>query len=68
MEDSQKCPKCGGKLEMGNSIGSYDGLTMLKKGDFLGDKIIPFYCTNCGHIEVYNMRFMRNPNSNQTPH
>jgi hypothetical protein len=24
-----------------------------KKGDWYGDKVIPFFCNNCGYIEIY---------------
>ena len=59
MQEIKKCPRCGNQLEKGNSLGARDGLTMLKKGDFLGDNIIPFYCTNCGYIELYNQKFLK---------
>ena len=26
----------------------------MKFGDLRGDKVIPFYCKNCGYIELYN--------------
>lgn len=36
-------------------------ITILKKGDFIGDKIIPFYCKNCGHVELFNGKFLTSP-------
>ena len=33
-------------------------ITILKKGDFIGDKIIPFYCKNCGYIELFNEKIL----------
>ena len=59
-----KCPKCGSQLEKG-SLG-YSGrtalpFTILKKGDFVGDKIIPFYCKNCGYIELFSEKFLTSP-------
>ncbi len=41
-----------------NSLGTIGGITLLKDGDFVGDKIIPFYCTKCGYIELYNEKFL----------
>lgn len=35
--------------------------TILKKGDFVGDKIIPFYCKNCGYIELFSEKFLTSP-------
>jgi hypothetical protein len=29
------------------------GVSLAKKGDILGDRIIPFYCKDCGYIEFY---------------
>jgi hypothetical protein len=28
-------------------------LSFSKKGQWYGDKIIPYYCTQCGYIEQY---------------
>jgi predicted nucleic-acid-binding Zn-ribbon protein len=49
----KKCPKCGGEMERGRRLVSYVGVTFAKKGDWFGDSIIPFYCKNCGYIELY---------------
>ncbi len=60
MPKSIKCPKCGNPLEKGSlgySARTALPLTILKKGDFIGDTIIPFYCKNCGYIELYNEKF-----------
>jgi predicted nucleic-acid-binding Zn-ribbon protein len=64
MQESMKCPKCGSQLEKG-SLG-YSGrtalpFTILKKGDFIGDRIIPFYCKNCGYIELFSEKFLTSP-------
>ncbi len=58
MQESKKCPKCGSQMEKGISLGSVmghpvGGTYFVKKGDFTGDKIIPFYCKNCGYIELF---------------
>lgn len=39
---------------MGHPVG---GTKIVKKGDFVGDAIIPFYCKNCGYIELYRKIF-----------
>jgi predicted nucleic-acid-binding Zn-ribbon protein len=57
----RKCPKCGSQMEKGSSLGSLAGTTILKKGDFVGDKIIPFYCKNCGYIELFIEKFLTSP-------
>lgn len=51
----KKCPKCGGEMEQGKIIaGGLGGAVGFEKiGDLVGDKIIPFYCKNCGFIEIY---------------
>jgi len=33
--------------------------TILKKGDFIGDRIIPFYCKNCGYIELFSEKYLK---------
>ena len=50
---SKTCPKCGRELVEGKRLVAYLGVTIAKKGDLFGDKIIPFYCKNCGYIELY---------------
>jgi predicted nucleic-acid-binding Zn-ribbon protein len=50
----KKCPKCDGEMEQGEfSQAHVMRHRFLKKGDLLGDEIIPFYCKNCGYIELY---------------
>jgi predicted nucleic-acid-binding Zn-ribbon protein len=58
MQEAKKCPRCRSRMERGSSLGTYGGITMLKKGDLVGDKIIPFYCNNCGYVELYNEKFL----------
>lgn len=56
MSGVKKCPKCGGEIEEGDKLVGKRGLLSVrfaKKDDFLGDQIIPFYCKNCGFIEIY---------------
>jgi predicted nucleic-acid-binding Zn-ribbon protein len=43
---------------MGHPVG---GTTLVKKGDVVGDKIIPFYCKNCGYIELFVEKFLKSP-------
>jgi len=52
----KKCPKCSGEMEKGRRITGYWAIAIrfTKKDDlFKGDMIIPFYCKNCGYIELY---------------
>jgi predicted nucleic-acid-binding Zn-ribbon protein len=53
MSEVKKCPKCSGEMEQGKRIVVGGGITFAKRGDLIGDKIIPFYCKNCGFIEIY---------------
>lgn len=56
MSEVKKCPKCGGEMEKGDKLVGEHGLLSVrfaKKGDALGDQIIPFYCKNCDYIELY---------------
>ena len=52
-QDVVACPKCGGEMEKGRRLWSYGGVLFTKKGDVFGDKIVPFYCKQCGYIELY---------------
>jgi len=61
-----KCPKCGSQMDEASSLGSIaghpaGGNTLVKKGDFVGDKIGPFYCKNCGYIEFYVEKYLKKP-------
>jgi predicted nucleic-acid-binding Zn-ribbon protein len=56
--EAKKCPKCGGEMEEGRElIARYMlramAITFAKDRDVFGDNIIPFYCKNCGYIELY---------------
>ena len=53
MSEVKTCPKCGGEMVEGRRLASYGGVTFAKKGDWFGDKIIPYYCRSCGYIELY---------------
>jgi predicted RNA-binding Zn-ribbon protein involved in translation (DUF1610 family) len=58
----KKCPKCGGEMELGQdltpfSLHSVGCVRLRKTDDQIGDKIIPFYCKNCGFIEIYKDGF-----------
>jgi predicted RNA-binding Zn-ribbon protein involved in translation (DUF1610 family) len=64
----KNCPKCGGQMEKGSTLGTLagrpgplGGTTIVKKGDWVGDKIIPFYCKNCGYIELFIEKFLTSP-------
>ena len=63
MQEIKKCPKYGSQMEKGISLGSVmghpvGGTTIVKKGDFVGDKNVPFYGKNCGYIELFIERFL----------
>jgi predicted nucleic-acid-binding Zn-ribbon protein len=57
MSEAKKCPKCGGEMEAGRSLiathAHFWEVLLSKKGDWYGDKVIPFFCKNCGFIEIY---------------
>jgi len=49
----KQCPKCGGEMGEGKYVSGYGAARLVKHRDLRGDKIIPFYCKNCGFIELY---------------
>jgi predicted nucleic-acid-binding Zn-ribbon protein len=53
----EKCPKCGGDMVRGDRLVAHTrvlaSVSLAKRGDILGDSIIPYYCENCGYIEFY---------------
>jgi len=55
MSEVKKCPKCGGEMVSGEALvgWGYWGFRLKKTGDMVGDKIVAFYCKNCGYIEFY---------------
>ena len=57
MSEVKKCPKCGGDIVEGDRLVAHTrvlaGVSLAKKGDILGDRIIPYYCEKCGYIEFY---------------
>ena len=56
-EEVKECPKCSGQMVEASRLVTHTrvlaGVSLAKKGDILGDRIIPFYCKNCGYIEFY---------------
>ncbi len=38
---------------------SLSGGRLIKLGDALGDRVVPFYCKNCGYIELYVDKILR---------
>ncbi len=40
-----------------SGFGSYVEVKLKKKGDVIGDIIVPFHCRFCGHIEFYNAKY-----------
>lgn len=61
MSEVKKCPKCGNEMEEADKIVGYGlaAIHILKKGDLSGDKVVPFYCHNCGYIELYNEKSLK---------
>jgi len=56
MSEVKKCPECGGEMQQAvHLVGYAVPVRLLKNGDdFLdADRIIPFYCKNCGFIKLY---------------
>jgi predicted nucleic-acid-binding Zn-ribbon protein len=55
--EAKKCPKCGGEMEEGRSLSAarahFWEVLFSKKGDWYGDKVVPFYCRSCGYVELY---------------
>lgn len=37
----------------GKRIVGYVRITFAKKSDIFGDNVIPYYCRECGYIELY---------------
>jgi predicted nucleic-acid-binding Zn-ribbon protein len=42
-----------------DSLSSYGPARLVKYGDAWGDKVAPFYCKNCGYIELYNEKNLK---------
>jgi len=40
-------------MEKAKRLVAYVRVTLAKKGDIFGDNVVPFYCKNCGYIELY---------------
>lgn len=57
MEDTKKCPKCGGNMEEGMTKHGFGGSnTWIKKGKstiFGAPQYISYSCLRCGFIESY---------------
>jgi len=58
-KEVKKCPKCDGLMDDGRSLSTSYGLMEMevslkkRKAILFGDKFTPFYCRNCGYIELY---------------
>ena len=59
MSQTKKCPKCGSEMVPENYLSGYGTVRLVKFGDVRGDKVIPFYCKNCGYIELYNEKNLK---------
>jgi predicted Zn-ribbon and HTH transcriptional regulator len=50
----KKCPKCNGEMVQGEFLKNLPKVVVFsKEGRRSLDKVIPFYCKNCGFIEIY---------------
>ncbi len=61
MNEVKKCPKCGSQMKHVDKIigGNYAAARLVEKYAADGDKIVPFCCSNCGYIELYNEKYLR---------
>ena len=58
MNEVKKCPKCEGEMIEGEDLMPFSlhwvrDVKLRKKGDHIGDEIIPFCCTDYGYIELF---------------
>lgn len=55
MSEVKKCPKCGGEMERGTLDVLLGMHIVSKRGSKIraGDKVSPYYCMNCGYVELY---------------
>jgi predicted nucleic-acid-binding Zn-ribbon protein len=53
---AKKCPRCRGEMNEAHEIFGYAAVTIATKAPYAMDKIVPFYCKNCGYIELYKMK------------
>ena len=51
-------PKCSSEM-VPDYLSGYGAVRLVKFGDIRGDKVIPFYCKNCGYIELYNEKNLK---------
>jgi predicted nucleic-acid-binding Zn-ribbon protein len=56
MSEAKKCPKCGAEMQKGMDLRGWGSVTLRKEYDLIGDMIIPFYCENCGFVELYRQK------------
>jgi predicted nucleic-acid-binding Zn-ribbon protein len=70
-KEVRKCPKCSGEMVSGEAMVGYGywgfRLRKLETGNFIGDKIIPFYCKSCGYIEFYKEMKNKKIDPTKTP-
>jgi len=59
MPETKMCPKCGNAMTDEDNLAGYGPVRLVKYGDVRGDKVIPFYCKNCGYIELYNEKNLK---------
>ena len=53
MNEPKKCPKCGQEIAGDKRLASYTEITLKNEQEYIGDTVLPFYCVNCGYMELY---------------
>ena len=57
LSEVKACPKCNGRMTEADRLVAHTrvlaSVSLAKKGDIIGDRIIPYYCKDCGYIEFY---------------
>ncbi len=61
MNEVKKCPKCGSEMKREDKLTGYGFIAVKSapKSSEGRDKIVPFYCPNCGYVELYNEVYLR---------
>lgn len=59
MTETKVCPKCGNVMTAEDNLQGYGPVRLVKNGDWRGDKVIPFYCRDCGNIERYKEKNLK---------
>jgi predicted nucleic-acid-binding Zn-ribbon protein len=55
-----KCSRCGEEMKEAHELFGYAGVTIVSKNPYSVDRVVPFYCKNCGYIELYKKNELTN--------